>query len=137
MRSIRSINLMWGQACDMLQRAERWQRQLYQLAQIGQLPAWEPPVDIFESQTELLLRVAVPDVRHEDLTIRLEESVLRLTGQRCLPRHASRHVIRQLEIPYGRLERELRLPPGRFRLAASAYTNGCLEIRLQRIDEHE
>jgi HSP20 family molecular chaperone IbpA len=136
MRRIRSINLMWGQAWEMLQRGDRLQRELYRLAQVGRIPAWEPPVDIFESESELLLRIAVPDVRPEDLQIHLEECVIRLTGQRRLPKEAAGRDIRQLEIPYGRLERELRLPAGHFRLASSAYNNGCLEISLQRISGH-
>jgi hypothetical protein len=40
-------------------------------------------------------------------------------------------VIRQLEIPYGRLERHIPLPPGRYRLIANRYHNGCFELRLE------
>jgi len=33
MSSIRSINLMWSQACEMLERADRLQRQFFRLGQ--------------------------------------------------------------------------------------------------------
>ena len=137
MSSIRSINLMWSQACEMLERADRLQRQFFRLGQVGQLPLWEPPIDIFESDSELLIRVAIPDVSREDFEIRLEPTALRVSGRRSLPKEVKQRVIRRLEIPYGRMERYVTLPPGRFRLAAHDYNNGCLEIRLHRMHENE
>lgn len=136
MSSIRSINLMWSQACEMLERADRLQRQFFRLGQVGPLLAWEPPIDIFESDSELLIRVAVPDVNREDFDVQLEPSALRLSGRRRLPKEAKHRVIRRLEIPYGLVERCITLPPGQFRLAAHSYNNGCLEIRLHRIHEN-
>jgi HSP20 family molecular chaperone IbpA len=136
MNSIRSINLMWNKACESLERADRLQRQFFRLGQVGQLPAWEPPIDVFESDSELLIRVAVPDLNRDDLEIRLEPSALRLSARRCLPKEAKECVIRRLEIPYGLMERYITLPPGRFRIAAHSYNNGCLEIRLRRMYEN-
>lgn len=137
MKSGRSISLMWSQACEMLERADRLQRQFFQLAQFDRLPTWEPPIDLFESDSELLIRVAIPDVDSEDFEIRLEPTALRLSGQRGLPKEARQHAIRRLEIPYGRMERVVTLPPGRYRLATQAYNNGCLEICLRRVNENE
>jgi HSP20 family molecular chaperone IbpA len=136
MNSTRSINLMWNKACESLERADRLQRQFFRLGQIGQLPAWEPPIDVFESDSELLIRVAIPDVNRDDLKIQLEPAALRLSGRRCLPKEAKQRVIRRLEIPYGLMERYITLPPGRFRIAAHSYNNGCLEIRLRRMYEN-
>lgn len=131
-RSIRSIHIMWSQACDMVERADRLHRQFFQLGQVGHMPAWEPPVDVFETGSELVIRAAVPDVDPDDFEIVLGEGALLLAGRRRLPAEAARGGIRQLEIPYGRLERRIALPPGRHRLVASRYQGGCFEIRLQR-----
>lgn len=131
-RSIRSIHIMWSQACDMVERADRLHRQFFQLGQVGHMPAWEPPVDVFETGSELVIRAAVPDVDPDDFEIVLGEGALLLAGRRRLPAEAARGGIRQLEIPYGRLERRIALPPGRHRVVASRYQGGCFEIRLQR-----
>lgn len=136
-RSVRSIHIMWCQACDMVERADRLHRQFFRLGQVGQMPAWEPPVDVFESEGELLVRAAVPDVDPDDFEISLADAGLLLSGRRRLPTEAARGAIRQLEIPYGRLERLISLPPGRFRLAARRYHNGCFEFRLQRTAPNE
>lgn len=131
-RSVRSIHLMWSQACDLVEGADRLHRQFFRLGQVGQMPAWEPPVDVFETESELLIRAAIPDVDPADFDISIGDTGLLLTGRRRLPAEAARGAIRQLEIPYGRLERHIRLPAGRYRVAAHSYRNGCLEIRLQR-----
>jgi HSP20 family protein len=123
---------MWSQACDMVERADRLHRQFFQLGQAGRMPAWEPPADVFVSETELLIRVAVPDVDAADFSISLTESGIHVAGRRRLPPEATQGAIRQLEIPYGRLERHIALPAGRYRVAANRYHNGCLEIRLER-----
>lgn len=131
-RSVRSIHLMWSQACDMMEQADRLHRQFFRLGQVGRMPAWEPPVDVFESDSELLIRVALPDVDPDDFTVSLADTGLVLTGRRRLPPQAERWMIRQLEIPYGRLERHIPLPAGQYRVAAHRYANGCLEIQLRR-----
>ena len=41
---------MWGEALDMLARAERLHRQLFQPASTSaRRPSWEPPVDVLET----------------------------------------------------------------------------------------
>ena len=136
MGTVRSIDQIWAQACELLDRADRLHRQFFRLAQAGQIPVWEPPLDMFESGPEMLIRVAVPDVRLEDFQVHLEGAVLRLCGRRCLPKEAAQHTIRRLEIPYGLMERRVALPPGNYRIAAHGYNNGCLEIKLYRVSEN-
>ena len=42
---------MWSEACEMLARAERMHRELFRPAGTqARLPAWEPPVDILETE---------------------------------------------------------------------------------------
>jgi HSP20 family molecular chaperone IbpA len=123
---------MWSQACDLMEQADRLHRQFFRLGQVGRMPAWEPPVDVFESDTEILIRVALPDVDPEDFKVSLVDTGLFLTGRRRLPPEAEHWAIRQLEIPYGRLERHIPLPAGQYRVVAHQYANGCLEIQLRR-----
>lgn len=137
MKSDHPADAMWDRACELLDRAERMQRRFFRFARTGEIAAWEPPIDVFESDSEVLVRIAVPDVNREDFKIELQGAVLRLSGTRRLPKEAAQRAIRRLEIPYGRIERTLTLPAGRFRLAAHAYTNGCIDIRLQRIGSGE
>ena len=54
---------MWSEACEMLARAERMHREIFRPAatQARQV-AWEPPVDILETDLEVLVLVALPGV---------------------------------------------------------------------------
>ena len=57
---------MWSEACEMLARAERLHRELFRPAGAqSRQPAWEPPVDILETEYEVLVLVALPGVDAE------------------------------------------------------------------------
>ncbi|MDH4316220.1 MAG: Hsp20/alpha crystallin family protein [Gammaproteobacteria bacterium] len=134
MSSQNFVASMWLQACDALDRADRLQRQFFRLGRSGQVHAWEPPIDLFESEWGLVIYAAVPDAQGTDFQIQLEPAALRLSGRRAIPDAASKSVIHRLEIPFGRIERIIALPAGQFELSDICYANGCLQIRLQRID---
>ena len=124
---------MWLQACDALDRAERLHRQFFRFERIGQVPAWQPPVDLFESDRGLLVRAAIPDADDNAFEVHLEPNGLRLSGRRAFPAGLQASVIHRLEIPYGRIERFIALPDGRFDLESYSYTRGCLDIHLRRL----
>ena len=47
-------NWMWSQACEMLARAERMHREMFRpLKPAAQLPVWEPPLDMLETEAEV------------------------------------------------------------------------------------
>jgi HSP20 family protein len=124
---------MWADACAMLARAEGLHRQFFQPGFAGsQMPTWEPPVDIFETERELWIIAALPGVESEDLAVSIEGQVLSFAGLRRLPAHARGAAIHRLEIPYGRFERSIRLPAARFELERSELASGCLVISLSK-----
>src|SRR5699024_3809774 len=102
--------LMWAQACEALERAERLQRQFFQpnVARTHR-PAWKPPVDIFESEKSIRIVIALPGVESEHLEIVFRNNVLIISGERPLPAGAGGHAIRRMEIPQGHFERHIQL----------------------------
>ena len=51
-----SSNWMWSEACEMLARAERLHREFFRPARSASgLLAWEPPVDVLETEREVLV----------------------------------------------------------------------------------
>jgi HSP20 family protein len=99
---------MWGEALSMLDRAQRLQRQFFTHAQV----AWEPPVDIVETQDGLQVHVALPGVSAEGITVGLDPAGISVSAVRPFPCREEGSQIHRLEIPYGRFERHIGIPLG-------------------------
>ena len=126
-------NWMWSDACEMLARAERMHRQLFQpMRAVARQPAWEPPVDILETDSELLIFVALPGVASDRVEAAIHGADLLIAGTRTLPAALQTAAIHRLELPQGRFERRVRLPPGRYGAVRRAVIDGCLLITLQK-----
>lgn len=118
---------MWAEAVDLLDRAERMHRQFFQPAgrTLNTRPAWEPPVDVFETEQELVILVALPGVSPENVQVSFDGAVLSVIGERPLP-CGSAAAIRRLEIPHGRFERHIELTGMPLDMVRQELANGCL-----------
>jgi HSP20 family protein len=124
---------MWSEALAMLSRAERLHRDMFKPAATQtRQPAWEPPVDILETEFEVLAMVALPGVNTEEVEAVIEDGDLVIAGTRTYPPVLRTAVIHRLELPQGRFYRRLRLPPGRYSSVRHAVADGCLVITLQK-----
>jgi HSP20 family protein len=125
---------MWSEACEMLSRAERLHRQFFQPQRSrARVPAWEPPVDVVETAREVLVLVALPGVNVERVEAAIDGGSLIIAGRRELPAELEEAIIHRLELPQGRFERQVPLPPGRYDRVQRAAIDGCLVIRLQKV----
>ena len=126
---------MWAEACQVLERAERLQRQFFRLAvSPTHRPGWEPPVDVFETGTDLWVLVALPGVDPEQVDVRFGAGALIVAGERALPVELRAAAIHRLEIPHGRFERRIELPFGRYELRRRQLVHGCLVVALHKRD---
>jgi HSP20 family molecular chaperone IbpA len=124
---------MWAEACEILNRADRLHRQFFRPSVMNaKWSAWEPPIDVYETNHEFKIMIALPGVAPEHLNVILEGDHLIVSGKRHLA-DSSQAQIRRLEIPYGRFERRIELPEGRFEIGTSEFVNGCLLISLRKI----
>jgi HSP20 family molecular chaperone IbpA len=132
--AIRETELwMWSDACEMLARAERLQSQFFRPQQgRARLPAWEPPVDMFETAEAVLILVALPGVDIDGVEVVIDDRTLVVVGNRTLPAELRNAVIHRMELPQGRFERRLRLPPGRYGAVRRAAASGCLLVTLAK-----
>jgi HSP20 family protein len=127
-----SSSWMWSEAIEMLARAERLHRQLFRPALGRRVPTWEPPIDVLETEDEVLVLVALPGVEPDQVETVIEGAYLVVTGQRVLPAELATAVIHRLELPQGRFERRIELPAGRYDAVRRAAVNGCVLITLQK-----
>jgi HSP20 family protein len=122
---------MWAEALGMLERAERLQRDFFRPGLAGATAAaWEPPVDVLETEDELWIIAALPGVEPGDLQVAIEGDSIRIAGHRRFPPVVRGAAIHRLEVPYGRFERRIRMSGMRLTLARSELANGCLFLGL-------
>ena len=63
---------------------------------------------------------------------RVEDGSLVVSGKRALPAELRTAVIHRLELPQGRFERRIPLPPGRYDAVRRSAGDGCLLISLRK-----
>ncbi len=71
---------------------------------------WAPPVDIFENENEVVLKADLPDVKLEDIDIRLENGTLTLKGERKFEKAEEGKGYHRIERGYGSFARAFTLP---------------------------
>jgi HSP20 family molecular chaperone IbpA len=123
---------MLSEAIESLARAERMHRRLFSLQSTSQRePSWEPPIDVLETDRELLIFVALPGVDPDQVVAVIEDGTLIIRGDRILPAELRDALIHRLELPQGRFERRIALPAGRYVVSRFA-SNGCVVLRLSK-----
>jgi len=127
------VNWMLSEAIDSLARADRLHRQFFSLQPSAgsHESSWEPPVDVLETDEEILILVALPGVDPEEVEAVIDGGILIVSGRRVLPVELRNARIHRLELPQGRFERRIVLPIGRYAVSRFA-VNGCIVLRLSK-----
>jgi len=125
---------MWDEALDMLARAERLHRQLFTpVASQARRPSWEPPVDMLETDAEVVIIAALPGVAESTLKLAIDGAHILIAGERALPDALRTARIHRLELPQGYFERRVPLPPGRYDQIRHRTQDGLLVVSLRKL----
>ncbi len=76
----------------------------------GEYFEWSPTVDISETETEYLIRAALPAVRKEDVKVTYEDGLLTLSGERRQEEREKDEKFHKVESYYGNFLRSFALP---------------------------
>ena len=69
-----------------------------------------PPVDVYEDEHTLVLKLEIPGVNDEDLKVSLENSTLTVEGERKFEKEEKEENFHRIERRYGSFTRTFRLP---------------------------
>jgi HSP20 family protein len=98
---------------------------------------WQPDVDVFETDTDVVVRVELAGVRQEDVRVSVDGDQLRISGHRATG-ESEAISLHQMEIAAGPFDRRLRIPVAFDRDHVSArLSEGILTIRLARRVERQ
>lgn len=124
---------MWAQALDALARAERLHQQFFRPSGgATALPSWQPPLDVLETEEEVLVVAALPGVPADQVRVRIEGAELVIAGERTIPAALRTARIHRMELPQGRFERRVSLPSGLYRTPSVRVADGCLIVSLSK-----
>jgi len=94
---------------------------------------WSPSVDIFETEDALTLKADLPEVKIEDIDVRVENQTLTLRGQRKFAKEDNVKGYHRIERSYGEFVRSFAVPSTVDTEKVEAdYKNGVLTIMLPK-----
>ncbi len=98
--------------------------------------AWSPAVDIYETDSELVLKAELPGVNPKDVEVRVEDNTLYLKGQRNFEREVKEENFHRLERGHGSFSRSFALPSSIDSERVKAeYKNGLLTLTMPKKEE--
>lgn len=98
---------------------------------------WMPPVDIFETaDREFVIKAELPDMKREDITLTLDNSVLSLRGERSSEFDGTKGKFHRTERVQGKFVRSFTLPATIDGARINAqYKDGVLTVRIPQREE--
>ena len=104
----------------------------------GTARRWIPPMDLAETDDELILTADLPGVGEEDVAIEIKDGALTISGERKNAREQSGHGYHRVERSFGRFARTLALPRGvDAESVAASFADGVLEVRIPKPAERK
>jgi HSP20 family protein len=92
-----------------------------------------PPVDVYEDEHSLVLKLEVPGMNEEDLNVSLENNTLTVNGERKFEKEEKEENFHRIERRYGSFARTFRLPNTVDAENVNAgYDKGILKITLAK-----
>jgi HSP20 family protein len=117
------INRVFG---DMVGRA----------SEESNLTPWAPPVDIYETEHELVVKADLPEVNPQELDIRVENNILTIRGERKFDNKVNEENYLRVERAYGSFSRSFSLANSVKSDAIKAdYQNGVLTLSIPKREE--
>ena len=95
-----------------------------------------PPVDIYEDEHKLVLKIEIPGMRLEDLDVRMENNTLTVKGDRSFQSEGKEENFHRVERRYGSFYRAFTVPNTIDPESVKAeYDAGILRLELQKKPE--
>ena len=95
--------------------------------------SFAPPVDIYEDEHTITLKMEVPGIEEKDIDVRIENTTLTVHGERKIEKEEKEENFRRVERRYGSFTRSFTLPSSVDSGQVSAhYDKGVLKISLAK-----
>ena len=117
-------------------QVNRMFNELFGSSQESNLTTWAPAVDISESAHELVVKADLPEVKPEELDIRVENNILTIRGERKFEKKVDEKNYLRVERSYGSFSRRFSLASTVNSEAIKAdYKDGVLTLTIPKREE--
>lgn len=100
------------------------------------MAAWLPPVEITETENHVRVRVALPGLKAEDITVEVTGNALLLTGESRRESYQDEKQCHRSEFQYGQFMRRITLPDYvKAEGCQAEFKDGILELTLPKVPE--
>jgi HSP20 family protein len=104
----------------------------------GQSSTWLPAVDVWETDSELVLSFDLPGIPEDKVAVELDDNILTVTGERERTQEHSSDRFYRFERRFGQFSRSVTLPTGvKEEDIKAEYKDGVLEIRVPKPAEQK
>jgi HSP20 family protein len=102
----------------------------------GSTSTWLPPVDVWETEDELVLSFDLPGIPEDKISVEVDENVLVVSGERERTEDTSGDRFYRFERRFGTFSRSVALPQGVDDGSIEAdFKDGVLEVRVPKPEE--
>jgi len=97
---------------------------------------WAPAVDIYETESSIVLKAELPGIDPKDVEVRVEDNTLYLKGERKFEKETKDENYHRVERSYGAFARSFSLPNSiDADKVAAEYKDGVLNLTLPKREE--
>lgn len=97
--------------------------------------AWCPPVDIYETENDIILKAELPGVGINNVSVEVDGNVITLKGERRFDKNLSEENYHRMERFYGTFQRVFSLPNTVNKAGIKAnFKDGVLEITVPKTE---
>ena len=102
----------------------------------AELATWAPAVDIYETESELVVKADLPDLQEKDIDVRVENNTLTIRGERKFEKEVNEDNYLRVERAYGSFMRSFSLPNTvKTEGIRAEYRQGVLTVRMAKREE--
>ena len=96
---------------------------------------WVPTCDVYETPTQMIIKVELPEVKKENIHVLIEGNILTLSGERKLEENIKEENYHRMERSYGEFVRSFTLPPTlELGTLTAEFVDGVLKVIIQKVD---
>lgn len=100
----------------------------------GQVSSWQPSLDIYQTDTEVVATVEIPGVNPEDVDVTVTKNMLSVKGHLKQSEEVKEEGYFRSERRFGSFQRVVPLPAEvKSNEAKASFKNGVLEIRIPKV----